>query len=65
VTEPLPQPLWDAIKLFLRDGKTGQILLNVNSGQVESFDIHEHRRIVRRIPVACQRTTVLDSEPTA
>ena len=41
MTEPIPAWLWDRIKQFLADERTGTIALNVNHGTVESADLRE------------------------
>jgi hypothetical protein len=37
--------LWERVQAWLRDGKTGQIVLNVNRGSIESFHLNEYGRV--------------------
>ena len=39
--EPIPAKLWEAIKAFAADQRTGTISLNFNRGRVESLDMRE------------------------
>ncbi len=43
-TEPvlLPKEMATFIRKFLAEKKTGEITLNVKSGRIGSFEIHEH-----------------------
>jgi hypothetical protein len=47
VTTRLPSLCIKAIAVFLAQHKTGQILLNVNRGEIQSFELKEHHRITK------------------
>jgi hypothetical protein len=44
----IPVPCLEAMVDFLAHQKTGQILLNVNRGEIQSFELKEHHRIVAK-----------------
>ena len=41
MTDALPPPLWEALRAFLRAGKTGQIVLDVTDGVIRSYKLVE------------------------
>lgn len=41
---PIPQRLWASIQGFLKAGKTGQLVLDVHGGKVQSLGINERIR---------------------
>jgi hypothetical protein len=41
----IPVHCLEAVAEFLAKRKTGQILLNVNRGEIQSFELKEHHRI--------------------
>lgn len=43
----VPLRCLEAVADFLAQGKTGQILLNVNRGEIQSFELKEHHRITK------------------
>lgn len=43
----LPGPVYQDIKAFLAAGKTGQIALVINQGNVQSYQITEHKKVVQ------------------
>lgn len=45
VSLELPHAVVEQIVVFTRQQKSGWIQLNFNSGRLESWQIHEHRRI--------------------
>jgi hypothetical protein len=38
---PIPPALWDRIKAFLAERRTGQISLNISQGSVRNLEIRE------------------------
>jgi len=40
-----PNEVFKAIGEFLLDKRTGSIILNVNQGRIESFELKEHHRV--------------------
>jgi hypothetical protein len=59
VSDPLPAPLFEALRAFLRAGKTGQVVVNVNAGRVESYDVREHCRVPAAAGDRCPRPDML------
>jgi hypothetical protein len=46
----IPVHCLEAVAEFLAKRKTGQILLNVNRGEIQSFELKEHHRVLREGP---------------
>ncbi len=46
----IPLNVWQEVAALLLAGLTGQIVLNVNSGRVESATLSRHIRAVSRTP---------------
>ena len=44
-TITLPRPIVEVLQQFERSGLSGWVQLNFNSGRLESWQIHEHRRV--------------------
>ena len=42
---PVPLGLAEKIADFLQKGKTGQVLLNVHEGRIQSYEFKEHFRV--------------------
>ena len=41
----MPEEVVSAIAKFLLDNKSGQIIIGVNQGRIESYELKEHRRV--------------------
>lgn len=45
---PIPAEIWRRILAFLKDGRTGQIVMNVHQGTVQDIATTDKYREVRR-----------------
>ena len=49
---PIPAHIWQGIQAFLREGKTGKVVLNVHCGIVQDAVIEERIRLEERAKIA-------------
>lgn len=49
---PVPSGLAEKVAAFLGASKTGQIIMNVNRGRIESYELKEHVRVTHEDNVA-------------
>ena len=40
----LPPALWERIRSFMEEARTGTISINLNRGSIESWEVREHQR---------------------
>lgn len=43
---PIPFELWERLRAFLADGRTGEVSLHIQAGVVRAWEIREHVRVV-------------------
>ncbi len=45
MSDPIPAEVWDRMKAWLEEGRTGTITLGVNQGRVKDYEIREFGKV--------------------